>query len=237
MDEAIKVIREVATRTHKAILFHSASGKDSIALLDLMHPHFKEIVCVFMYTVKDLEHINRYIAWACRKYMNVRFIQIPHYGVYSYIKVGFFGCKKNEKQKKYTLEQLTDIVRERTGMDWAFFGFKQSDSMNRRLMLRGYKDEAINEKTMKAYPLSRYKNADVLRYIEENHLIHPESYGGEKQSAGADITDLFYLLYLRDNFPNDLQKVYNEFPMAERLIFEYEQRKDNNNGKEENQAK
>lgn len=190
-----------------------------------------------MYTVKDLEHINRYIAWACKKYLNVRFIQIPHYGVYSYIKVGFFGCKKNEKQKKYTLEQLTDIVRKRTGMDWAFFGFKQSDSMNRRLMLRGYKDEAINEKTMKVYPLSRYKNADVLRYIEENHLIHPESYGGEKQSAGADITDLFYLLYLRDNFPNDLQKVYNEFPMSERLVFEYEQGKDNNDGKEENQAK
>lgn len=236
MEKAINVIREIAAKTDKAILFHSASGKDSIALLDLMHPCFKEVLCVFMYTVKNLEHINRYIAWACRKYSNVRFIQIPHYGVYSYIKVGFFGCKKNEKQKKYTLEQLTDIVRERTGINWAFFGFKQSDSMNRRLMLRGYTDEAINEKTMKAYPLSRYKNTDVLRYIEENNLIHPESYGGEKQSAGADITDLHYLLYLHDNFPNDLQKVYNEYPMAERLIFEYEHRKDNNDGKEANQA-
>lgn len=236
MDEAIKVIREIAARTDKAILFHSASGKDSIALLDLMHHHFKEIVCVFMYTVKDLEHINRYIAWACRKYSNARFLQIPHYGVYSYIKVGFFGCKKNEKQKKYTLEQLTDIVRERTGIDWAFFGFKQSDSMNRRLMLRGYKDEAINEKTKKAYPLSRYKNPDVLRYIDDNNLIRPESYGGEKQSAGADITDLFYLLYLRNNFPDDLKKVYGVFPMAERLVFDYEQRKANDDGKETNQT-
>lgn len=225
MEEAIKVIREVATRTDKAILFHSASGKDSIALLDLVHPHFKEIVCVFMYTVKNLEHINQYIAYACRKYTNIRFVQIPHYGIYSYIKVGFFGCKKNENQRKYTLEQLTDIVRERTGINWAFYGFKQSDSMNRRLMLRGYMNEAINEKTMKVYPLSKYKNCDVLRYIEENSLIKPESYGGEKQSAGTDITDIHYLLFLRKNFPSDLQKVYNEFPMAERLVFEYEQNK------------
>lgn len=235
MEKAIKAIREIATKTDKAILFHSASGKDSIALLDLMHPYFKEIVCVFMYTVKGMEHINRYIAWACKKYPNVRFIQIPHYGIYSYVKVGFFGCKKNEKQRKYTLEQLTDIVRERTGIQWTFFGFKQSDSMNRCLMLRGYKNEAINEKTMKAYPLSQYKNADVLRYIDDNHLIRPEKYGGEKQSAGADITDIFYLLYLRDNFPGDLQKIYAEYPMAERLVYEYEL-KQLNHGKESNQA-
>lgn len=98
--------------------------------------------------------------------------------------------------------------------------------MNRRLMLRGYKDGAINEKTMKAYPLSQYKNGDVLRYIEQSNLIKPETYGGERQSAGADITDIHYLLFLRDNFPDDLQKVYSQFPMAERLVFEYEQDKE-----------
>lgn len=228
MKQAIDVIRKVAAQTDRAILFHSASGKDSIALLDLVHPHFKEVVCVFMYTVKDLEHINRYIAWACKKYPKAHFVQLPHYGIYSYVKVGFFGCKKNPNQKKYTLEQLTDIVRERTGIEWAFFGFKQSDSMNRRLMLRGYKDEAINEKTHKAYPLSKYKNGDVLRYIEQNGLISPERYGGEKQSAGADITDIHYLMYLKKNFPNDLEKIYKVFPMAERLVYDKEQE----NGKE-----
>lgn len=236
MEKAIEIIREVAAKTDRAILFHSASGKDSIALLDLMHPYFKEIVCAFMYTVKDMEHINRYIDWACRRYANVRFVQMPHYGVYSYIKVGFFGCRQNEKQRQYTLEQLTDIVRERTGIQWAFFGFKQSDSMNRRLMLRGYKEEAINEKTMKAYPLSKYKNADVMRYIEEHHLIMPESYGGEKQSAGTDITDIHYLLYLQKNLPNDLKKLYGAFPMAERLVYEYEQKQCNEHGKEANKT-
>ena len=236
MEKAIGIIREVAAKTDRAILFHSASGKDSIALLDLMHPYFKEIVCAFMYTVKDMEHINRYIDWACRRYANVRFVQMPHYGVYSYIKVGFFGCRQNEKQRQYTLEQLTDIVRERTGIQWAFFGFKQSDSMNRRLMLRGYKEEAINEKTMKAYPLSKYKNTDVLRYIEDNHLIRPEKYGGEKQSAGADITDIHYLLYLQKNFPKDLWKLYAAFPMAERLVYEYEQKQNNEHGEKINKT-
>ena len=225
MREAIKVIREIAPLTNRVILFHSASGKDSIALLDLCHEYFVEVVCVFMYTVKDLEHINRYIAWAKQKYgYGVRFVQIPHYSVFSYIKVGFFGCEKNPKQKKFTLEEMTDIVRERFGIEWALFGFKQSDSMNRRLMLRGYTNEAINYKTKKAYPLSKHKNAEVLRYIEDNNLIKPETYGGEKQSAGADITDINYLLYLRNNYPADLQKVIDFYPMTERLLFDYDQK-------------
>lgn len=220
MQYATSAIKKIASLTDRAILFHSASGKDSIALLDLMHPHFKEIVCVFMYTVKDMEHIGRYISWATNRYSNAHFVQIPHYSVFSYIKVGFMGCTKNPKQRKYTLEQLTDEVRNRTGIDWAFFGFKQSDSLNRRLMLRGYEDEAINRKTMKCYPLSKYKNADILRYIDDHYLIHPEKYGGEHQSAGCDITDINYLLYLRQNFPNDLQRLLNAYPLAERILFD-----------------
>jgi len=203
------------------MLFHSATGKDSIALLDLLHPHFKDIVCVFMYTVKGLGRIGRYIAWAQRRYPKATFIQIPHYSVFSYIKAGLFGCKKNEKQRLYTLEQLTDIVRKRTGIDWACFGFKQSDSLNRRLMLRTYRAETINDKTHKFYPLSTYKNADVLEYIKRHDLITPEAYGGERQSSGSDITDIHYLLYLERNFPKDLQRIYEVYPMAERLLFEH----------------
>lgn len=222
MREANAVIGKVAIETDRAILFHSATGKDSIALLDLMSPHFKEIVCVFMYSVKGLEHIGRYVQWAQRKYTNARFVQIPHYSLFSYIKTGFMGCDKNENQRKYNLQQLTDMVREKTGITWAFFGFKQSDSLNRRLMLRTYEDEAICRKTSKCYPLSHYKNADILHYIEDKGLITPETYGGNYQSSGCDITDIHYLTYLQDHYPNDYQRVVEQFPMVERIIFEHQ---------------
>lgn len=226
LERATQAIREVAAQTDGVMLFYSATGKDSIALLDLMHPHFKEVVCVFMYTVKGLEHIGRYIQWAQRRYPKARFVQIPHYSTFSYVKNGFFGCKRNERQRLYTLEQLTDIVRERTGLEWVCYGFKQSDSLNRRLMLKTDRDEAINDKTHKFYPLSTYRNADVLEYIRQNDLITPEAYGGERQSSGSDITDILYLLYLERNFPQDLQRIYGVYPMAERLLFEH-RRKEN----------
>lgn len=131
------------------------------------------------------------------------------------------GRERNERQRLYTMAQLTDIVRERTGIEWAFFGFKQSDSMNRRLMLRGYEMSAINEKSKKCYPLSEYKNGDVLAYIEARGLVRPEKYS-VSQSSGTDISDINYLLFLRDNYPEDLGLVLSEYPLVERILFEYD---------------
>lgn len=227
MKKATEIIKRVASETDRAILFHSASGKDSIALLELMSPNFREIVCAFMYTVPGLEHIARYIDWAQRRYPNAKFVQMPHYGVYTYIREGYLGCKRNPKQKKYNLTALTDITRERTGIEWAFFGFKQTDSLQRLLTLRQYELEAINAETKKVYPLSQYKNSDVLRFIEERGLIRPEHYGGHAQSSGCDVNDLDYLLYLRKEWPGDLRKVLETYPLAERKLFDYD------NGKED----
>ena len=221
MDKAINIIKQISKQTERVILFHSASGKDSIALVDLMYRYFNEIVCVYMYVVKDLQHISRYINYACKKYDNVKFVQVPHFAVYSYRKSGYMGCAKNEKQKLYSMAQLTEIVRDKYQIEWSFFGFKQSDSMNRRLMLRTYKDEAINEAQRKCYPLSAYKNSDVLNYIDKRNLIKPEKYGNS-QSAGTNITDMNYLLWLKENFSSDLTKIVTEYPMVERLLFEHD---------------
>lgn len=221
MEKARLIIKSIANETARAVLFHSASGKDSIALLHLLAPYFDEIVCVYMYLVKGLSHINRYINYASVKYPNAKFIQVPHYALGSYLQTGYMGCRQNEQQKQFTMSDLTEAVRNKYGIDWAFFGFKQSDSMNRRIMLRGYEDEAINRGTKKCYPLSSYHNNDVLSFIEENGLIKPERYG-KGQSSGTNISNIDYLLWLRENYPQDLQKVYDSFPLSERLIFEYD---------------
>ena len=221
LNSAQQVIEQIAQKTNKVVLFHSMSGKDSIALLHLLYPHFDQITCVFMYVVKDLEHIARYMHYINKKYPKARIIQIPHFAVFSYIKTGHLGHRQNEKQRIYNLSDLTDNIREKTAIEWAFFGFKQSDSMNRRVMLRTYQEQAINEKNKKVYPLSTYKNNDIIEYIKAEKLITPEKYGNS-QSSGTDINDLNYLLFLRNHFPNDLKKVIAEFPLVERKLYEYD---------------
>ncbi|MBO7285450.1 MAG: phosphoadenosine phosphosulfate reductase family protein [Alistipes sp.] len=232
MRKALEVIGSIATRASEVVLFHSASGKDSIAMLDLLYPHFDRILCVFMYTVPNLRHINRYINYARTKYPKAEFIQVPHYALFSYYQSGYMGCAKRNI-RKYNLSQLTDIIRTKYSIEWACYGFKQSDGMNRRLMLRGYEQNAICEATHKFFPLSEYKNSDVLAYIEEHNLIKPEKYGNT-QSAGTNISDLNYLNFLRTNYPDDLRKVIAEFPMVERLLFEQDYEATKNERDEDN---
>ncbi len=224
LERAKEMIKEMAGRTDSVILMHSLSGKDSIALLDLLYPHFKRIHCVYMYLIPNLRHMNQYYAWAKRKYPNAEFSQVPHYGWYSYRKFGFMGMEADPKQRNWKLSDIIDNVRKRTGIEWCCLGFKQSDSLNRRLMLRSYKDgmEAISENGRKFYPLSTYKNDDVLEYIRRNNLKSPETYGGVGQSCGCSVTSYYYLTYLRDKFPDDLEKVYSTFPATRLLIEKYE---------------
>ena len=231
LDKAFIIADEIARTTDEVVLFHSASGKDSIALLDILSPRFKRVVCVFMYIVKDLEHNNRYISYARAKYANCEFIQVPHFALFSYIKYGYMGHWSNPDQKLYSMADITESVRERTGIQWACFGFKQSDSLNRRCMLRSYNEhaekpigrmEAINDKTKKFYPLSHYKNRDVIEYIEKNGLIRPEVFGENIQSNGESISNVEFLLFLRREFPRDLRKLTTEFPDCERILFEYD---------------
>lgn len=227
LERAKEIIDIVAKETDSILLFHSLAGKDSIVMLDLLYGKFKRIVCVYMYLVKGLEHQMVYYDYAKKKYPNIEFIQVPHYGVYSYIKYGYLGHAQNPKQRLWTLSDITEKLREHFGVEWACYGFKQSDSLNRRLMLRSYSDgkEAISWKTKKFYPLSTYKNGDCMEYIMKNHLKMPQFYGVKGgQSNGLALDDPQLYIWLQENYPNDLETIYKSFPMARMVLMKAETR-------------
>lgn len=219
----INSIKTLSDKTDRVLLFHSANGKDSIALLHMLAPFFDEIVCVHMYMVKNLDHINQYIAWAENRYKNCKFIQTPHYAYYNYKKMGLFDSEQ-VNYAQYNLSRITDEIRELTGIQWAVYGAKKNDSLNRRLMLNTYPDSMTNEKGEKLYPLANWSNRQVIAYNTKNRLIKNIQYGntGNIASQGTDITDKSFLFWLRKNYPQDLQKVIQEYPDTERLLFEFD---------------
>lgn len=227
LKKTISILNYLAERTSEIILFHSATGKDSIALLDLTAKYFKRVTCIYMYVVRDLDHVNRYVEWSKKKY-NVDFIYLPHFANSSFIKTGYLGIKKDETVKSYSLNSIADLARKKTGVEWCIYGMKQNDGMNRRLMLRSYNMNAINEKTKNAYPLSEWSNSDVMKYIQLNNLIQPLKYNNDR-SSGCEVGSIDYLLYLRKNYPNDLKKVIAIFPMAQQVLFEYDYHTTNEN--------
>jgi sulfate adenylyltransferase subunit 2 len=202
------------------ILFHSATGKDSIALCDILSKNFDRVLCVFMYIVKGLDYENRYIDWAKRKYSNIEFIQIPHYCLSSYLNTGYLGIKK-QKTENFPLHKIDKLVRQKYNIDFSVYGSKKCDGIQRRLMLNRLTD-GISYTTRKAYPLMNFKNHEVINYIQDNMLMPPFKYCNEKPSSGCDISDARFLQFIKNKYESDYYKILNTFPMCEAILYQYE---------------
>lgn len=208
---AKEVIASVSHKTDRAILFFSA-GKDSIVLLDLMAPYFREIVCVFMYFVKDLEHINKYLKWAEEKY-KCKMIQVPHWNLTYLLRSGTY-CVPNPKVKLMKLSDVDRSIKLQTGIDYSFFGMKKADSLNRRLMMMS-SGSVIGDKV---YPLSEMTNKEVLAYMKQRKLPMPVRYS-DKPSGGMGFNAECYR-WMKKNAPGDLAKVLSAFPLSEKILID-----------------
>ena len=186
-----------------------------------MAPHFKEIVCVFMYFVKGLDHIDNYLRAVKARYANVTILQVPHWTLTRVLRCGLY-CIPNPNVKLLSLKDVDESVRMKTGISYSFYGMKQSDGMNRCLMLRGYENEAISN-TNKVYPLSKWKKSDVMAYIKAKKLPEPISYNKNKSQGLTFLPEVFD--YLRRHYPQDLEKIYKVFPLSRNILLRYDEEK------------
>lgn len=216
IEQSKEIIRLVSQKTNRAILFYS-TGKDSIVTLDLMHPYFEEIVCVFMYFVRDLDHINKYLNWAHTKYPNVTIVQCPHWNLTYLLRSGVF-CVPNPNVKVFKVAKVDEAMRLKHNINFSFYGMKKADSMNRRLMLNTYENAISN--TNKVYPLADWTNKEVLAYMKAHKLPEPVRYS-TNASGGVGFNIECYL-WMRHNATADLAKVLKTFPMSEKLLYDFD---------------
>jgi len=215
-------IDRIRERTDTAILFCSF-GKDSLVLLDLLAPRFNKVICVFMYFVQGLEHIEKYIRWTKVKYPNIEVEQIPHWNLTYILRNGMF-CARNPKVKLLKLADIDKVIRLKYGINYAFYGMKKADGMNRRLMLNTYENY---ENRGMVYPLADWKQKDILSYIKFHKIPEPVRYS--KNASGGVGFNLDCFLYIRKNYPQDLHKIYKAFPMSEKILIDYDNKKAGNN--------
>lgn len=217
IDSTNRTIAAVRAKSDSCIVFCSL-GKDSLVTLDLVYPHFKRIVCVFMYFVKGLEHIDRWINWVKAKYPKVEFVEVPHWNL-SYILKGGLYCVPNPKVKLIKLANVVRSMRLKTGIDYVFLGMKKADSMNRRLMLARMEPEDYVSNGQ-AYPLAEWTQKDVLAYVRMNKI--PETIRYSLKASSGTGFNLECFLWLRENFPQDLETIYKTFPLSRRILAEYD---------------
>lgn len=220
LENANKTINLIGVKTNEVVLFCSL-GKDSLVLLDLIYPKFNKILCVFMYFVKDLEHINRYINWVKIKYPKVEFIQVPHWNLTRILRTGLY-CVPNPKVRLLTIKDINENIQLKYGINYSFYGMKKADSLNRRLMLNTYQAaDYINNGNV--YPLAEWTQKDILSYMKMHKLPEPVRYS--KNASGGIGFNADCFLWMRENAPNDLQKILKAFPMSEKILYDYDNQK------------
>ena len=96
-------IDRIREKSDSALLFCSL-GKDSLVLLDMLYHKFERIVCVFMYFVQHLEHIDRWIGWVKARYPKIEFVEVPHWNL-TYILRGGLYCVPNPKVKLLKIQR------------------------------------------------------------------------------------------------------------------------------------
>ena len=163
-------IAAVRERSDSCILFCSL-GKDSLVLLDMLYPKFERVVCVFMYFVEGLEHIERWVGWVKSKYPKIEFVQIPHWNRTYILRYGMYSVA-NPKVKILKLADVVKAMRLKYGIHYVFLGMKKADGMNRNLMLKGYEAKNYENNGM-VYPLADWNQRDILAYMRQKRLPQP----------------------------------------------------------------
>jgi len=221
IQEAQRILGEVRKEANGCIVMCSF-GKDSVVALDLVYPLFDRVVCVFMYFVKNLRHIEGWIKWAKARYPRMEFLEIPHWNL-SYILRGGLYSVEQPKIKLLSLSDVVEAVRVKVGLYYVVLGMKKADGLNRNLMLKTYEQNDYINKGM-VYPLASWTQKDVLAYMKQHRMPEPVRYSLKASNGIGFNKDC--LLWLRERFPDDLQRIFDVFPMSERELFEYDYHKD-----------
>ncbi len=151
VEQANRYIDLIRVKSNEALLFLSL-GKDSLVLVDLIYAKFDRIVCVFMYFVKNLEHINSWINWTKAKYPKIEFFQVPHWNL-TYILRGGMYCVPNPKLNIFKFADVLKSLELTHGVYYKFLVMKKADGMIRMLMLKGYEVNGYENNGM-VYPLA-----------------------------------------------------------------------------------
>jgi len=207
-------------KKNKKILLAFSCGKDSLATwlhLRKFYPDI-EIYPYYCYLIKGLSFVEEAIIYY-EKFFNQKIIQIPHESVFRMIDNAVFQCPKNLifcENNEYLKYDYNEI---RTGLG-KFFGIKnpyvavginKSDSLMRRIFFKKHGD--VNENQKKIFPIAEYERNKIYEIIISSGIKLPKDYLFFGRSF--DGFDYRFSKHIKENFPNDYEKIKQFFPLVD----------------------
>lgn len=215
--EAVNRLRTLAAK-HSEVLVGFSTGKDSWATLDMCVKTFTKVTAVFMEFVPGLRMIEEQIELAEKRY-GINIIRVPDHVFLRCYQVGEWNDVHHEIAKIKTLanHEVFKLVAHEGGFKLVANGMKRGDGMF--TMAAGDDDSKVAGKlgggiTM-VCPLWKWRNTDVLAYLNVNKIPIPDSDG--RKSSSIDMTEP-NILWLWDKHRDDFFKLEKYFPYMRAVV-------------------
>lgn len=181
-----------------------STGKDSVAMLDLLAKHHTgEMRVFFLYFMTVLPSRERILRW----YEN-------HYGI-TIERIPPQETRSIQQGKKIKLGDIEKQLRAETDISYVTLGVRRNESMARRGMLAKIA-EGVDQRNLKFYPVADMTAKEVKAYCQVNKLPLPVEYGyGLKHEISAPDSEL--LLWVKHNMPDDYRALVEAWPEAEAM--------------------
>lgn len=178
-----------------------STGKDSVVMLDLMMKHYRgKMKVVYFYFVLNLSYKERLLKYYEQKY-NITIIRKPCWTTLRYL-----------TGKSITQKDIMDSCRRELDTPYIASGMRKTETFARRAQLGSC--NGVDEKYKWFYPIIEWKKADIDSYIKHNHLIVGKEYDdGFKHDLSTPDHDA--LLYIKNQYPSDYEKIIKTFPAME----------------------
>lgn len=199
-----------------SVIVAFSGGKESIVTLDLCCRYFKNVKAFFMYIVPNLSFQEKTLQWYENKY-DLEITRLPHMDASMFFR---YGCFRKEDYT-FPIISINDIykyVRLQNDIWWIAAGERINDSIVRRAMMK--KSGSIDAQRGRFYPISAWNKHEVLDYIKYHKLYM----GADSKKMGFSFKSLEgrELFMIKENFPDDYEKILHLYPFAAASVKRYE---------------
>lgn len=229
--DGIETIQTIRDKTDTVMLSFSG-GKDAVAAWLRMREHFPNIIPYYMYTVPDLEFIDKGMKWY-EEYFGTRIIRVPQPSLLGRLNTHTFQSPERVNWfvnsgiefAKFDRDEIRDMIAEHLKLTpeqhWTGTGVTAHDNIARRMM--AHRHGAINHKRKIFYPIIDYTRTRIYDELKKHKIKLPDEYAFLGRSF--DGIALEYIHGIRKHYPNDYERLREYYPMMEVEFKRYEFRK------------
>ncbi len=219
-----ELCEQMARECDTAILAFSC-GKDSIAAWLQMRKYFKRIVPYYCYTVPNLEFVGKSLSYY-EDFFGCHIYRLPHRSLYRLLRGMVFQSPPhvtkieslNIPGDEYDDYMIGEIIRQSECLPAGAYvgtGVRMADSPMRRIGIKTH--GAVNHNQKKFYPVYDWKKADLIAAIDGAGVKLPVDY--KLFGRTFDGIDYRFLKPIKDNYPQDYERIITWYPLAELELF------------------